>query len=65
MAMRAVQEVDEPARPLTFSARHNELPCPTTWSDDTLLLEHHEAKWRVAINNELTSLKTINTLKPS
>jgi hypothetical protein len=28
------------------------------------LPEHHKAKWRVAIHNELTSLKTIHTLKP-
>jgi hypothetical protein len=62
--MRAVREVDEPARPITLSAIHDELPCPTTWSDYTSLPEHHKAKWRVAINNELTSLKTINTLKP-
>jgi hypothetical protein len=49
---------------LTFSAKHDELPCPTTWNDYTALPEYHKAKWRVALEAELTSLKTMHTLKP-
>lgn len=64
VAMRAVREEAEPTDNLTFSARHDDLPCPTTWSDYTALPEHHKAKWRVALHAELASLKAMHTLKP-
>ncbi len=47
--MRAVCEEAEPAVKHILSARHDELSCPTTWSDYTSLPEHHKAKWRVAV----------------